>query len=139
MFQYSIISSRLLLEENWRKHLLQELELTLLLMESLLLLMIIRVYIHTSVWHTEEFIIWEASWSIDDEIGEYWRWRWVIIRCGGSREHCRAAIGGDRMVVLTLVGCDHDCWILVRSLHSLLHVALLRRASIITPVHVNDV
>jgi len=43
------------------------------------------------------------------------------------------------MVVLTLVGCDDDRWVLVRSLHSLLHVALLSRASIVTPVHVIEI
>ena len=133
------ISSRFLLEENRRKHLLQKLKVTLMVKLLALLLLIISVYIHTRVWRTEEIIMGKGSWSIDDEIGNWRQRRGVITTCGGSREHCRTATGRDRVVVLTLVGCDHDCWILIRSLNSLLHVALLRRASIVTPVFVNDI
>ena len=133
LYNGTTISLRFLLEENWRKHILQKLIVILKLL--VLLLLIISVYIHSSVWHSEEIIIWEASWSIDDEIRN---WR-VIIRRGGSREQCGTATGRDRVVVLTFICCDYDSWILVRSFNSLLHVALLRRASVVTPVLVIDI
>lgn len=137
---YSYYRSMLLLEENGRKYFLQELILTSLV---ILLMRSIRVCIHTTITTLSVSIIQSPLHRTVASICS----RSKHIMCKASRSHDEVRVhcsrGGtspevsrNRMVVLTLVRCNNNRWILERSLHSFLRVTPLRRASIVTPVFV---
>ena len=129
----------LLLEENGRKNFLQKLIFTSLV---IVLMRRIRVCIHTTITTLSVSIIQSPLHGATASISS----RPKHIMCKASRSHevrvhssrrgTSPKISRNGMVVLTLVRCNHNRWILERSLHSFLHVTFLCRASIVTPVFV---